>query len=779
MKRREFLITTTLGAGATVVLQGCGHREERLIPLLVSEEQLVPGAQYWTASVCRQCPAGCGIVVKTMLGEATTTVDGQTVRVKRRQAKKIEGNPDHPLNRGRLCARGQAGLQVLYNPDRLQGPLRRTGPRGSDQYVEITWEEAIRLLVERLQGLRQRHQAHALVFLTGRLSKHTRLLVERFMRAYGSPNHITYELFDDAVERRANELTMGREALATYDLARARYVLSFSAPFLETWRSPVYYSLGFGSMRQGRPGVRGKLVHVEPRFSLTAASADEWLPINPGTEGTLAMGLAGIIIEENLFDRAFIERHTRGFQAFRQLAREEYPPERVSEITAIPAETIVRLAREFAQHRPSLALGGGAAAAHTNGLFNLIAIQALNALVGNLGRPGGLSFTPDPPFQEFPPVPETPQTRESLRQPRLDRVDGATSIPALIERWRSGQPYAVDTLFLYEVNPLFTLPPALGVREALQKIPFIVSFSSFKDESAAWADLILPDHTYLESWWDEVPEPGAGQPAVGLAQPVVKPLYNTRLTSDVLLHVARTIGDDMRAALPWERFEDFLKEAYRGLHRAVGEGGDFEHFWEEVLKNGGWWMPDDQRSSLTDHPEPQTFDFSPALSHRRQPTFAGDERAYPFHLHIYPSIAFFDGRGANQPWLQEMPDPMTTVAWGSWVEIHPRTAEQLGVSEGDWVWIESPHGRIQAPVVLFPGARPDTVNIPVGQGHQAYGRYAKDRGANPVRLLTPLMEPVSGGLAWAATRVKVSKAPDRGRLVTVGYTRVHTEAERR
>jgi molybdopterin-containing oxidoreductase family iron-sulfur binding subunit len=148
-------------------------------------------------------------------------------------------------------------------------------------------------------------------------------------------------------------------------------------------------------------------------------------------------------------------------------------------------------------------------------------------------------------------------------------------------------------------------------------------------------------------------------------------------------------------------------------------------------------------------------------------------------LHLYQSLAFSDGRGANQPWLQEMPDPMTTVCWGSWVEINPKTAERLGLKENDLVWVESPHGKIQAPVLLYAGARPDTINMPVGQGHEAYGRYAERRGANPIKILAPLVESGSGQLAWAATRVKLSKAEGSGRLVKFGFDRQHTEAEKR
>jgi anaerobic selenocysteine-containing dehydrogenase len=782
MKRRDFLMTTAAGATATVVLESCGHQEEELIPLLVSEDQFIPGAQYWVRSICRQCPAGCGVTVKTMPGEMEKIVDGQRVRVSVLQAKKIEGNPDHPVNRGKLCARGQAGLQVLYNPDRIKGPLKLTSKRGSEQYQPISWDEAIATLAARLKELQDRGEPHTLLFLTGHLHGHTQKVVKRFMEAYGSPNHVTYELFNHEAVRVANTWTMGYGGLTAYDLEHANYLLSFGATFLETFQSPVRYNLGFGHMRQGRPGQRGKVVQIEPRFSLTAANADEWIPVKPGTEAVLALGLAHVIIQEELYNKDFIARSATAFEEFKNHVLKEYNPERVSEQTEVLVEQIKRIAREFAKHQPSIALGGDAAAAHTHGPHAMSAVNVLNALVGSVGRPGGVYFDSPPPLDQLPPVKKAAAAEKEINQTRLGL--SLTDLARASER--------VNAIMLCDSNPIFSAPEAMHWREVLARAPFVVSFSSFMDETTRLADLILPDHTYLESWWDDVPEPGVGIPTVGIAQPVVKPLYNTQATPDVLIQLAKQIGGSLAEAFPWENFTELLKSAYRGLFEAkrgsiVAE--DFDTFWEQLLAKGGWWDADHQPTIGFKTPSgkfefklegpgfvSRTTHHAPRTTHQ-EPEFAGDEKEYPFHLHLYQSLAFSDGRGANQPWLQEMPDPMTTVCWNSWVEINPRTAEKLGLGENDLVWIESPHGRIQAPVVLFPGARPDTVNMPVGQGHEAYGRFAQNRGVNPVKILAPLVSPQTGALAWAATRVKIYRAEGTGRLVKIGVDRRHSEAE--
>jgi anaerobic selenocysteine-containing dehydrogenase len=787
MKRREFLITTALGASSTVLLESCGHQEEKVIPLLIAEEPLIPGVEEWTASVCSQCAAGCGILVRTMAGERETTVNGERVRQMVRQAKKIEGHPDHPLNRGRLCARGQAALQVLYNPDRIKTPLQRTGARGSGQFRAISWDEALHLVTAQLIEVRRQNEPHTLLFLTGVLPGHRRTVVERFLQAFGSPNHAEHDLFAPHPVREAQRLTMGYDAYPAYDLERTNYLLSFGAGFLETYLSPVRYSRGFGHLRQGRPGHRGKVVHIEPRFSLTAARADEWVSPKPGTEGALALALAHVILEQQLYDREFIARSTQGFDEFRRYVQQGYDPDRVASLTEVPAARIRRLAQEFATHRPAVALCGDGATAQTNGLFTALAVTSLNALVGAIGTPGGIFFDPPPPLAALPPVVRDATAREGLRHPPLIPASENRNMRALAERLLSSHPYPVRIAFLYETNPVFTLPDAVRMKEALDRIPFLVSFSSFLDETAVLADVILPDHTSLESWTDAVPLSGSGGEVYGVGKPIVPPLYDTRSAPDVLIALAKAIGGSVAASFPWENFSELLKDVTRGLfaaRRGSVVADDFDTFWDHLLEKGGWW-DESAPSGVTFQTPTGKFDFvlgsrSPDLpALMAEPRFGGTESEYPFSLWVYPSVAFGDGRGANQPWLQEMPDPMTAACWGSWVEINPTTAQHLGLKENDLVWIESPHGKIQAPVLLYPGARPDTIHIPVGQGHDVYGRYAARRGVNPLKILAPLVEPVTGALAWAATRVKVSKADGTKRVVKVGFDRHSTQAERR
>src|SRR5262245_25480022 len=381
MKRREFLkIGPTVGA-AGLVLDGCA-KPDKLIPLLVAPDEYVPGEEGWIRSLCQSCSAGCGLMVRVNQGESVRTIDGQEKRVKAVMAKKIEGNPEHPISMGGTCARGQASVQALYHPDRIQGPLKLSGPRGSGQYQTIAWKEAVQLLVTQLQQLQPTPQSVAL--LTGRKSRGTMgSVLDAFAAAYGTSNVVSYDPFDPAPIRKAMEVLIGSARLPSVDFGHARYLLSFNANLFETFLSPVRNVYEYGMFRQGRPGIRGKFVQAEPRLSQTAACADEWLPIKPGTEGLLALSMAHVIVSEQLHDKEFIAQTTTGFAEW-MTALTRYAPDAVAPQVDVKPDVIARVAREVATRRPSVAVGD------SRDVASLVAIYTLNALVGAFGKPGGI-----------------------------------------------------------------------------------------------------------------------------------------------------------------------------------------------------------------------------------------------------------------------------------------------------------------------------------------------------------------------------------------------------
>ena len=298
MDRRNFIKISAV-SGAMATLDACGHPDHKLIRF-ISEEDLIPGIATWKPSVCTLCSAGCGLQVRVMQGDAEVVRHGERGLMKMGLAKKLEGNPQNPVNMGKLCARGHAGLQVLYHPDRITHPIKRAGARGSGQFQEISWDDALKEVAGRLTSLESSKAANSLAFLSRPLSGQRRELIESFVKGFGASPAVWYEPFDEAVLRQANLLSFGRAALPTFDLARADYVISFGADFLGTWNSPVAQSIGYGEMRRGRPGRRAKFVQIESRMSQTGANADEWIACRPGAEGALALGIAHVILSQKL-----------------------------------------------------------------------------------------------------------------------------------------------------------------------------------------------------------------------------------------------------------------------------------------------------------------------------------------------------------------------------------------------------------------------------------------------------------------------------------------------
>lgn len=714
-------------AGGVLYGEGVQRKVELLIPQVIPPEDYSPGVATWYNTVCNQCSAGCGI----------------SVRIREGKAKKIEGNPVHPVSRGRLCARGQAGLNVLYNPDRIRTPLQRAD-RGSENTAEISWDDALTTIGSRIGRLKIEGNAGRIRLLTGRTRGHLDELFAQFMSLLGSEHYQQYDFTYPSALAAANKTSFGTDVLPYYDIENADFLLSFGADYLGTWLSPVHYSRAYGNLRQGRQGQRGKTVQVEPRMSLSGAAADEWIAARPGTEGLLALGIAHVLVSSGSYTGDDRDEWSSALQA--------YSPSMVSAETEVSEDTIVRIAEEFGASTASLAIAGGATAAGTNAVASIVAVNALNHLAGNLGKPGGVILN-------------SAQTFPAAAGSSPAGLQGALDLVAAMQ---AGD---VEVLLVHDTNPVFSLPDNVGFRQAMENVPLIIALSTFHDETTVMADFILPTNTYLESWGDDVPDPGVGFPVTSLSQPVVAPLYDTLPVGDIILSLARQIGGELPIHMPWASMEEFIKDRWREeFDERMSEGQDqnFEAFWQAVLEAGVWGQPG---AAAGGQPESSS---SPTIAAIADPVskFAGDETDYPFVLHPYLTATFLDGRGANLPWLQELPDPMTSVVYGSWAELNPVTADELGIEEGDVLEIESPAGSIRVPAFIFPAIRPGVVAVPIGQGHTSYGRYASDRGVNPIHIVATLMDKQSGDLAWAATRVKITNTGERLRIVkTDGVTR--------
>jgi molybdopterin-containing oxidoreductase family iron-sulfur binding subunit len=649
-------------------------------------------------------------------------------RTREGRVVKVEGNPEHPVSQGGLCIRGQASLQGLYNPDRIQRPFRRN----ADGTIEpLPWDDAEKQLADRLRTVASGAGRDKIAFLSGHNGDTLDRLVRQWMSALHSGRTVIYEPFSHAAIQAANRITFGKAEVPYYSIAEADTLLSFGADFLETWLSPVGFSRAFAAMHGYRAGRGGRFVQIEPRLSLTGANADEWIAIRPGTEMWMALAMARHIVTQGLAtELAPTEARRLG------ALLGPFASGRVSSVTDVPEETIERLARDFAGATAGLAIGGGVAVSGENATATQVAINLLNYVTGRIG------WTVR--FDRSFPVPE---------------VAGSSELRDLIASMSRGE---VAVLFLHHANPVFNLPPQFGFSAALRNVPLVVSFSSFPDETTELAHLLLPDHTPLEQWGDFRPMAGVHS----LLQPAMSPVFDTRSAGDVLLRLARQIGGSVAEAFPAETFQDYLKETWKETY-AESAGENFESFWRDSLQRGGLWSlsPAGAGSEKTDRPprlgllpKAFAFQFPPAPSKGQA----------EFFLHVYPSSRHYDGRGANKPWLHEIPDPITNVVWDSWVEVHPETARQLGVAEGDVLQVESAAGRVEAPAYIYAGVRPDTVAIPIGLGHESYGRYAQGRGCNPAVLLPAApaeQDALSGSPAWSGVKVRLLKTGRKSALV--------------
>ena len=647
------------------------------------------------------------------------------------------------------------------------------------------------MVTSSLKELRKNGESYQLMVLGGKYRGLMRSLWERFLEAFGSPNYIDNQFQWEGTPTEGLFLTQGIYSTPAYDLENVQYLLSLGSELLESYWSPVQVLRAYGYFRRGKSGQRGKLVQIEPRLSITGIKADEWIPIQPGAEGILALGIAHMIIKEGLYKKDFVSNHTFGFEGwtdengkehlgFKEFILSEYEPNVVSKKTGVPVDTVIRLAREFATNQPSIAIG------YRDRPFHQMAVSILNGLTGSIDTTGGILIPRNVPYQAFPPF-----KKGTIAQKGLDkeRIDGGKGLRRVIhqpyhfaQNVLSGRPYKPKALFLYYTNPLFSNPKPDLFSKAFAEIPFIVSFSPYMDDSTHFADLVLPGHTPLERWQDDPLFLNNGFPVLGIRQPVVEPLYQTKATGDVLLTIAKLLGGEFRTALPWNDFKEVMVYGFKGIFEAKrGDvfGLQFEEAWTRLLQRGGWWDPlyDFGEWERIFQTPSKKFEFyaqglkrlasSPLsksngdpsfLPHWEEPKKMSDEKLYPLHLHIFKTMAVTGSRNANQPWLSENFGPHLFERWTTWLEINPHTAKELGISDGNRVWVESTFGKIQAKARLYQGAMPDVVNIPFGLGHASGGRWAKDLGANPYHLLGDDLDPLTGNPIQRSPRVKIYKA---------------------
>jgi menaquinone reductase, molybdopterin-binding-like subunit len=758
--RRDFLKFVVGGAVGTVIS-----------PLpWISMDEVAKWSQRWAPipdkggtsyvfSTCKLCPGGCGIRVRLIEGK---------------KAVKIEGNPNHPVNRGGMCPLGLAGLQYLYQEDiRVKSPLKSIGGRGSGKWKPITREEALSELTSKLKELRQNNLPHTVALLDGEGEGSQAQLAARFLKAYGSPNYVQpFQLRD--LEAILTQIMHGVRTRITYDLPRAQYVLSFGSALLDGWGNPCWIGQAFQEWRRDLQQGRAKVIQIDTMASTTASLADEWIAIQPETEGVLALGLAQVMIEKGWINKKLIQARISGLEELKGLLNKNYTPEKVAKETTLSVETIIKLARDFSSAKQPVALWGKGKGELPVSLFEAQAVHLLNLLTGSVNRPGGVYLQPELPLAPWPKLTLDEIAKKGLSQPRLDgafsadypktgQLDGSFFANTVLKK-----PYPINVLLINEANPVFSLYEK-DVLQAVNQIPFVVSFSPFMDETTALADLVFPSPTFLERWDDSYNCLGVPFPVYSLTKPIFPPLHDNQSMGEAVLHLAKNLGGVIQEALPFENMEQVIKRSAKGLYDSKKgrltdeppqEAGkftpvsfeSFDKFWEQIVVQGTWYHPSNKGEEGK-----RRWDFSPSTLQARAQKKVQTGQDYPFWMVPQSLLLLQSGYVANPPFLTKYLGEETLIKNNLVVQIHPDTARAISLREGDRVEIKSAKGKIKARLHLFEGARPDCVFVPLGMGHKAFDPTLKDRGANPFPMLDTWVDPLTGlNVAWV-TRVKINK----------------------
>ncbi len=614
INRREFLkllgVTTTSAAVGALGAGAIFSMPDEVFERLNSG----PHIETWKNSICTLCPGGCGIRVRQ--------IDGIPVR--------ILGNPLYPINKGGVCPKAEAGVEMLFHPERIHSPLKRAGERGENKWEVIDWEAALQIITGRLQNLRENGTPERFVLISRDNNELITDLCNNFMAAFGSPNHLC--LSDANILSLPTLISQGLNTTPYYDIRNTNYVLNFGADLLDEGPSPIRYNQLYAELHNRKEQDRAKIIHISSYLSRTAANSSEWVAVRPGTMAALALAITHVMIRDGSYDKKFIKDKSFGFtrwqdssgewhKSFKDVVTEEYYPEKVSQITGVSAEKIIEIARDFASTNPALALAGGQAASNTNSMYTLWAIYCLNALKGNFEKKGGVLFPNQLESVSLTDITTDEVTLRGLEQRKIGTeedikfVNSVDSIDQLLYTLEKKQPYSIDTIFMHDVNPLIDSLNKERFVTAIKDVSLIVSSTSFFNDTATYSDLILPKPVFLESWEASRNVPSVGFLHLGIQQPVIEPLYDTQHIGDVILNLKQKLGGTIAKALPWKNYIGYIKSYTEdifdsGQGTVISESTDlswieflkkrgwqafeysnFEEFWPVLLEKGGWWDP--------------------------------------------------------------------------------------------------------------------------------------------------------------------------------------------
>ena len=707
-----------------------------------------------TFNYCDMCPWRCGVLVRS--------VDGKI--------HKIDGNPKDPKSRGMLCARGQGGVSFMNDPDRLQAPMMRSGERGEGKFEEVSWERALDFIASKLEEIKERSGPESLAIF-GHTSGEF-WFTDHFAQAWGTPNaakpssSLCLSPREEAAQLTYGMAVGGHEPL---DWDELKCLTLIGSHIGEDTRNTVMQD--FATMW----GKGGSVIVVDPRFSSVAAKADHWLPIKPGTDTALLLAWINVIITEQLYDADYVDEWTIGFD---QLAAHvaDMTPEWAAPITDLSADQIRTTARVMAENLPqSVIMPGRHVTWYGNDTQRLRATYLINALLGAYGREGGMYFNKTPYLEEYPhppyavagssggcsagteeisdELPKGPTGKARADGARDTFLRGATALQELIDPMISGDPYPIEALIVYGTNLLNSVPNKARTIEALQALDLVVAIDVLPQEHVAWADVVLPEATFLERY-DQLWAVSHKTPYIAMREPAIAPMYDTRPAWWMARELGIRLG--MEAYFDWETAEDYLNKRLRSVGSNLddmrAEQGVIlqkgKPFFEDFGDASPFHTPSEKIELYSDQLAQAGFDPIPVY----EPT---DEPPGGFYRLLYgrhPVHTF--AKTQNTPALSEIyPE---NELW-----LNADAAEAEGVSDGDMVWLENQDGAQSGPIAVkaTQRIRDDAVFMPHGFGQKAEGlTRANGRGASDTELQTRYaLDPISGGAGMRINFVRILK----------------------
>jgi len=730
--RRVFLRTGILGAAGFTL----GSQLDKLLYALEKDEDLYSfqkAIRPFTLipSICHQCQAGCGL-----LG---MVVDGELIGVL--------GNPRYPNNKGGLCTRAIAGVNLVYDPERILYPLKRKKERGGNQWEKISWQEAIREIASRLAELRSKGQSQRFVVQTGVDEGATP--AKSLLKRMGPPILIDDLFLGDLNRIKADELVLGEEG-GMADVAHSQFILNFGSNPYESHESYIPFVQRLISARVQN---HARLITFDVRLSNTAGRSDEWYPLRPGTDMAVILAICKQILERGLADKAFLTQWTNlsPDQILSYLA--PHTPQMAEKESGVPAKEIIKIASDFATLKPSVAFCGSGLTRQPSGTYHQMSILLLNALVGNIDQKGGYCLPRRIRFEE----PELPS-----------KVSG---IDQLIDEDKR----SIGFYLTYLSNPVYADPSGKRIEEILKDgklIPFYVAADTHITETSLFADIILPAATQFESWGLDSRQAMDRIPYIGLRQPLMKPRGEAVSFSHMLGMIGKRIEKDIE--LDEKGYIQAQLKKIKGL-----EGNDgIKH-----LEKDGFWMDQNLSRSYVSY-RPSGFKtpsrkmelyasrlkkdgFSPFPVYKENEKKSNLNNGELFLTTFSKNVA--SQYNPNSKWLSEIfhENPL----W-----INGKTAERLGIKEGEKVEIHSKGMKATVQVHLTQSVHPEVVAIARDLGHWAYGQVAKGKKFKSQDPDTSLIwwdhhksfhinwliqeekDRVSGGVSWMSSVVKIKKS---------------------